>query len=226
MVSEWFRRMGDIPELNYEAPVRIDRAALPGYDKDPQVHRVELGGRVRESLSWGWVPVNPEALGEGESESALRDARAPVREHVRVDEEEPPSPTEQLLQRLWEGLELPGRGLDYHWAIQAVCGQLRSRMCEEPSVLPHVESLACLDVRLVIAYPQAVTHELPDGKDIYSGVSAFATLIEMYSTEGFLNEALEVARLGQRFDQQEAQMTALEARLETIRGEDVGEEPD
>src|SRR5450755_1946792 len=206
MASEWFRRMGDIPGLDYEPPVRIDRAALPGHNKEPEVHRFELGGRARESLSWGWVPVKPDALGEGESESAVQDARAPVREYVRADVDEPPWATEQLLQRLWEGLELPGEGCDYHWAIQDVCSQLRPRMSEEPTVLANLESLEWLNVRLVLAYPQAVTVDLADGKDAYVNVSALSTLIDTYSTEGFLKEALEVARLAQRLNQNGPQL--------------------
>ncbi len=53
----------------------------------------------------------------------------------------------------------------------------------------------------------------------YFGVSAFHRLIDLYEEEGFLREALEVARVGQKFEQCQGKVEELEARLARIEAE-------
>jgi hypothetical protein len=60
-----------------------------------------------------------------------------------------------------------------------------------------------------------------EGERHYRGANAFGTLINLYSAEGFLRDALHVAELEQRFGVGEQRLEDLKARLETIRSESV-----
>ena len=216
MSVEWFHRLGDIPGLDYDTPAGIVRSAIPGHDTEPEVNRVELSdGTLYESLSWPRTVAPPP--GEEDRFAHLAPVQAYLQAFYHAAERQP---ADQLIQRIHESLELPGRGSDYHFALQQAASQLRSGMLEAPEVLSHVEALAWLDIRLVLAYPQAASSEVEDERFRHYIVEAFDTLINLYSTEGFLNEALEVARLAQRLNQGDQRVAALEERLATIRGED------
>jgi hypothetical protein len=216
--TEWFRRLGDVPGLDYVPPVSIDRTTIPGHDAEPVVNRFgSLSGESYVQLSW--PRVRHPATGEQSSE--FDSGRAPVSAHLGMFEDGPPLPTGQLVQRVWEAMELPGRGTDYHFALQQVTSHLKSRTRVEPEVMATVETLAWLNVRLVLAYPGAVESAVQDERMTYYNVLAFDVLIDIYSTEGFLNEAVEVARLAERLNQGEQQLMALGERLAMIRGEDV-----
>jgi hypothetical protein len=99
---------------------------------------------------------------------------------------------------LWEGLELPGRPYDYHAAIQRVREMLWQRKLEEPDLLSAVESLAWLDIRLVLSHPHAVLVRTSEGGEHFYGMIAFDALIHIYRTEHFLREAAEVVEVGER----------------------------
>jgi hypothetical protein len=122
------------------------------------------------------------------------------------------------LRQLRETLELPGTLSDYHFAIQHCHDELRGDAREEPWVLEEVERLCRLDIRLIEAYPKTITSEY-GGDRTYYGVSAFHQLTGMYEKEGFLREALEVARVGQKFEQCQGKVEDLEARLARIEAE-------
>jgi hypothetical protein len=233
MAAAWFRRLGDVPGLDYSPPVVVDRNALPRHDATPE-NRDDLP--ASGYLSWGtvWEPIPPEEREEDDDEDAewTRDLGAPVTDHLRAyvpDDSgvhrlvRPDGPaTPRLLQRLWEGLELPGRPYDYHAAIEHVREMLYPRRLDEPVVLEAVESLAWLDIRLVLACPYAVLVETAEGDEHFYGMSAFGGLIRIYRTEGFMREALEVAELAERFPSPPKRLADLQARLETMRGETVG----
>ena len=130
-----------------------------------------------------------------------------------------------MLKRLWEGLELPGEPSDYHFAIQGAAGALWARRAAEPEVLAWFEHLSWLDLRLVQAVPDAVRDEFAGahpGRQEFFSVSAFHSLISLYSREGLLQEALEVAQLAQRFGQGEDALADLEERFAALRAEDGG----
>jgi hypothetical protein len=216
MTLEWFHRMGDIPGLAYQPPITVNRATLPGYDKKPRLHRLEFEGRVVESLNWGSLPSDRSDAGPG----AMRSARAPVAERAWTDEQTQ-DPTDQLLQQLWEGLELPGEGFDYHFAIQCVHQELWRRRLNEPQSLAWFERLAWLDIRLVEAYPQAAQIESHEAEVT---VAAFHGLTSVYLEEGFLHEAIDVARIAAKVGREEKgpnTLQELEARLATVHNEDA-----
>ena len=62
MPTEWFRANGDIPGLDYEAPVPIDRKSLKGHDltattKTRDRYDGTSGRNVRVELSRGGMDV-------------------------------------------------------------------------------------------------------------------------------------------------------------------------
>ncbi len=215
MPTEWFRRLGDIPGLDYETPAGIDRSAIPGHDAVPEVNRFGLsGGEVHEQLSWPRTVEPPPGAEEPFAHLA------PVGAYLQAFYAGDRQPAERLIRCIHEALELPGTASDYHFAIQQALPELRSRMLEEPQVVAHIEAFAWLDIRLAQAYPQAVSSDFGDDQFRYYVIEAFDALSNLYSGEGFLNEALEVARIAQQFQQGEQRRTALQERLAAIHGED------
>lgn len=204
--------MGDIPGLDYSPPVAVDRTALDNHDATPEATSFEFEGRVRESLNWTYMEGGEEVMTSASPAHAV--AFGALSEELA---------TRTLLRRLWEGLELPGQGSDYHFAIQQVAGLLWRRRVAEPESLSWVEFLSWLDIKLIRAFPDAVRDEYAadyPGRSPFYAVSAFNSLITMYSREGFLEEALGVASIAEEFQQGEQQRTELEERLALLRAED------
>ena len=224
MAAQWFHRLGDVPGLEYSPPFVIDREALPRHDAEPENRDdIPIGGY----LSWGtvWEPIPPgeREVDDGEDAEWSRDLEAPVTDYLRTSLADDATPsTSKFLQRLWEGLELPGRPYDYHVAIERAREGLWSRKLDEPEAVETVESLAWLDIRLVLACPYAVLVQTSEGDQHFYGVSAFDRLIRLYRTEGFMREALEVAELAERFSSSPKLLDDLRARLEAMRSETVG----
>lgn len=213
MPPVWFRRMGDIPGLDYEPPVPVDRTKLPNHAAVPEVHRYEFDGRIHESLSW-------EYMEDGEEVST---SASPAHGVAFSGSDDRELATKTVLTRLWEGLELPGEPSDYHFAIQGAAGTLWSRRKSEPDVLEWFEHLNWLDLRLIQAAPDAVRDEYaaaqPGRSEFYS-VAAFSNLINLYSREGFLQEALVVAQLAEQLGQREHAAAELHERLAALQAED------
>ena len=183
MSAEWFPRLGDVPGVEYRSPLAVDRTRIPGHDVQPEVHAyTNIYGEPDTVLHWGW----------GNSDWA------PVRQHMeRIFGDEGTS-TERLLRRLWEALELPGEPVDYHWVLRPALERLWSRRLAEPDVLARVESLAWVDIRLVLAFPRecyVLVRPMDESGERYNRLAAFQTLIRLYVGEGFLRTALEVAEL-------------------------------
>lgn len=225
MGAEWFRRLGDIPGLEYSPPLAVDRTRLPRHDSEPEIRRVELDDQVREYLSWGTKPID----GEPGGEPAWTSLTSPAIEHLKeaLGDAWPGGdlcPTETVLKRLYEALELPGTVEDYHGALTQVRYVLQMRKLAEPAVLDALESLAWLDVRLVLGHPAAFTYEDPEpGHAGFLGIAGFNDLIRLYRGEGFLREALQVAELLQQFPVDDSWLSDLQGRLEIIRSEGVAE---
>jgi len=213
MTVQWFKRMGDIPGVRYDPPVAVDRSKLRGHDAVARVERYEFDGRITESLRW-------ESADAGDDDFGGSGSPAHAIAFGGLDNE---LATRTLLKRLWEGLELPGQASDYHFAVQGVAGSLRSRRAREPEVLKWVEYLCLLDIRLIQACPEAVTDDIADlyarHRRFYS-VLSFQSLIDLYTREGFLAEALDVACIAQTFEQERAPVAELEERLAALRAED------
>lgn len=215
MAPTWFKRLGDIPGIEYEPPVPVDRSSLPNHDATPTLHRFEFEDGVRESLDWEYVQQDGEAVSSSGSPAHSWAFGGDVEERA----------TSGILERTWEGLELPGAPSDYHFGIQGVAGQLWARKTEEPEVLDWVEYLYWLDIRLIRACPEAITAEDADerpGARRFYGVVGFHTLSGMYLREGFLDEARKVASIAAEFEHGEHDLAEIEERLALLRAEDGG----
>ena len=130
-----------------------------------------------------------------------------------------------------EALELPGKLSDYHFAIQNCHNSLKGFAREEPWVLEEVERLCWLDIRLISEYPEIITPEpinIADeelakiatarrGERRFATVLAFQQLISMYDREGYLREALEVAKIAERFEQCSGKVEEIIGRLDRDR---------
>src|SRR5262245_33497693 len=118
----------------------VDHRRLPGHDVVPQIDTFTFEGQQDRTLLWphenGWSSASP-------PQSATV---AP----------EPGAPISVVRHSLAEVLELPGRASDYHFAIQGCAQELWRRRREEPDVLPHIEELCRLNLRLLEARPEAV----------------------------------------------------------------------
>lgn len=140
------------------------------------------------------------------------------------------------LRQLREALELPGTLSDYHFAIQTSHDSLRGFAREEPWVLEEVERLCVLDIRLINQYPEIITPEpitIEDkelrklaaerrqGMRSFAHVTAFHQLIRLYEREGYLREAMDVAKIAQKFEQCPGKVEEIQERINRI-----GAEPD
>jgi hypothetical protein len=203
LLPEWFRRFGDIPAIAYDARELVDRSKLSGHNAIPEVHVFEFEGERQETLWW------PEEEDAGTSASPA---------HRRAFGGEGDGSTAGLLRNVYEGLELPGEPSDYHFLLQGSAEQLWGRRREEPNVIAEVEKLCWLDIQLAQARPDAVTSKYSAEQSFYS-IQAFPQLIKIYEREGFLVEALHVAELAARFDQEEDARQRLVQRIEAVEAE-------
>ena len=217
-MEKWFRRLADVPGIDYIPDTTVDRSKLPGHDAVAKVSRYVFDGRHHESIEW------PSEGGNTGSSPA---------QAWKTQPREGESEAQTIVRELREALELPGTLSDYHFAIQGCSDELRRLARQEPWVLEEVERLCWVDVRLVSRYPKTITMEpitIEDeqlakvarerrGSRQFFGVSAFHHLIAMYEGEGYLREALEVAKIGEQFEQLPGKVEEIEERLKRIESE-------
>ncbi len=196
--STWFRRLGDIPGIEWSSP-GVDRLRLPRHDARPELRGYEFEGRRQESLWW-----------EGGTSAS------PAQAWVQIDNEQS---SEQIVNRLYEALELPGEPTDYHFAIQSVAALLWSRRRQDPNLLIRIEELSWLDIHLIEACPEAISFE-SQGSESYYGVAAFHTLLLLYEREGYIDDAIAILKRSERFGHDvSADRERLEAKQAAIGAE-------
>jgi hypothetical protein len=191
----WYRRFGDVPGISYETPEGLSVKRLPGFGAAPAVHR--LGDS--ESLWWG------------------NGSQSPAAARASYDDGNPDAAW--IIRRLQEALELPGTASDYHFALAGGADSLYARRLRDPAALPAVEWFCWLDVQLIEARPEAFLVE-PGQRADYYRFSALSRLITIYSTEGYLREALAYAEKAERFGQGEGRVEKLRERIALIEAED------
>jgi len=201
--AKWFPRFGDIPGIDYAPPTPTNRSSLPGHNARPTVSHFEFDGRRRESLSW------PSKDGTT--------SQSPASQHQSAIVGKGSSPSD-LLRNLSEVLELPGVLSDYHFAIQGCAGALWGGRRDHPGVLAAVERLSWLNIRLLETQPNFFWDG--DDKKTWPAVAAFGYLIRLYSREGHLREALDVATRAVRFNQLQSDRDSLQQRLAVIEAEE------
>ena len=119
------------------------------------------------------------------------------------------------------GAELPGSASDYHFALLRATEVLWGRRRQEPEILPELERLCLLDIKLIEARPEIARGERGDGASFGLYVPAFEYLVRLYEREGLVEDALHVARRGAAFGRGPAEAERLEARLRDLESEDA-----
>lgn len=201
-----YTRLADFEALGYQTPPGIDRRTLPKHDLRPNVSTYSsFDGKPRVSVMWD--------AGNGVSTS-----QSPAAAWGNFGPMDIPWP--DVLRRLFEALELPGSISDYHIAIRRTYDALWDRRRQDPEVLPELERLCLLDLRLMEIVPELARHS-DDYMPHVANVPSIRHLIRLYEREGFIAEAIDIARRGVALGQEPAEAQRLEARLKDLEAEDA-----
>ncbi len=201
---QWYRRLAEVPGVDYLGSPGVNRTRLPGYNLKPELKRYEFDGRRSEHLSWkhadGITSQSPASQWNGQLQEGNVSPQA-------------------ILQHLHEVLELPGTPSDYHFAIQGCFERLWQYRRNHPWILQEIERLCWLDIRLIEAIPAILQFHQQDGLVSYARSLAFERLIRMYERNGYLTEALEVAHRATRFHADDSILKPLQERLARLEAE-------
>lgn len=200
-----FAGLSKVPGVGYECPPGIDRRALPRVNARPRISTSRLEGKPRTYVSW-------DLPGGGCT------SQSPTSDWATSGPEDAPWP--DVVRRLHEALELPGSGSDYHFALLSTTDVLWGRCRQDPDVLPVLERLCLLDIKLLEARPEIARVEREDDESFGLHVPAFGYLIRLYEQEGMIEDALRIARRGTALGQRPADVERLEARLRDLEAED------
>lgn len=200
-MARWFRRFAEVPGITYTSSPLVDCSRLPGWNAVPKttVHTSE--GRRHEQLLW------PSPEGETTASPARR---------WQTSDRSGEADAQTALRQLLETLELPGEIEDYHFALQGCIERLWKARRAEAWVWSELERLYRLDLQLVEAHPAPFAIDGP-----FVAIRAFATLVRLYEQEGYLHEALEVARRAVQLGQDNVPMDALQKRIAQLEDEDA-----
>ncbi len=196
-MPQWFPRFGDIPEIEYRCPVEIDTTTLPQHATHP--------GRN------GFWPVTDVP---GSSTTA-----SPARQRFNQLAQQSPDPNASQY-RAAEALELPGYLTDYALILSRAIAELWVLRARAGWIPEALERWCRLGFRLAAIYqenPSAFAETLFDSP----GVVGASTLIELYSREGYLLEAIEIAEHAASLGYQAPELDSLKMRLDNIRHEHV-----
>jgi len=200
----WYERLGNVPGITYKGHPDVDRRTLPQHNAKPSVESFVFDGRTQRSLSWktesGSTSRSPAAGWSGGDDP--RKTSAP-----------------QLLRRLYEAIELPGTISDYHFAMLGVYQVLWAHRKREPEILPELEKILLLDISLVEAHPKSITFDT-QGEKFVPHVPAFEYLVALYEREGFLHEALDIAKRAVKAGQDSSDEERLTERIAVLDAED------
>jgi hypothetical protein len=200
----WFPRFAEIPGIKYEPPENLDFSRLPDRGKVPEISYYNFDGKRHKSMMWSY--------------GATSSSASPAKEWKTT-----PRPGENeaktLLRQLYETLELPGTLSDYHFALQHTHDDLRNYIGQESWVLSEIEKLCLLNIQLFDKHPETIMYETDEGTRFF-GVTAFHTLLDIYENEGYLREALEVAKIAARFNYGRELIEELEERIKLLESED------
>jgi hypothetical protein len=195
--EEWFGRVADVPGIGYAGSSRVDRSKLSAARARPI--KSEFGSDM-------W------SLGDGRQTSV-----PPAGELASTGWE---GSSEDLLLRLERLLELPGYPTSYHFGIQRCMEVLWKRRVAEPQLLADLEKFFWLDIQLVQARPRPFMIDASDPSRGFAMMYSFRRLFDVYLTEGYIPEALAVARLCEEFGQgSEALETAQFIRDQELKAE-------
>lgn len=198
--ENWFPRFAEIPDIKYEPPADLDFSYLPGRGKVPEISYYDFDGKKHKSIMWKYGDVSSGASPSHDWKTAPRPGE---------------SEATTLLRQLYETLELPGKLTDYHFALQRTHDELNKFIGKESWIPAEIEKLCWLNIRLLEKHPETVSYENDDGIH-YARVTAFNRLISLYENEGYLRDALEVAKIATCFDFGNDVVEELEKRIKLL----------
>ena len=204
MDENWFPRFAEIPGIEYAPPAGLDFSDLPGRGKIPEISYYDFDGKKRKSIMWKYEDVASSASPAHDWKTAPRPGE---------------SESTTLLRQAYETLELPGTLSDYHFALQRTHDELHRFVGKESWIPAEIEKLCRLNVRLLETHPETISYENDEGIH-YARVTAFHRLINLYENEGYLREALEIAKIAIRFDYGNEIVEELEERIKLLELED------
>jgi hypothetical protein len=200
-----YNRLADIPGVGYQGHPGVDRQSLPNHDLRPRMSTSTYGGKQETYASWDM----PNGVITSQSPAA-----------AWASSGSPDASWSDRVTRLYETLELPGSGSDYHLAINSTVDALWDSRRQDPDVLPVLERLCLLDIKLIEAHPEI--GQYANGENSFSLYApAFGHLIRLYEREGYVKEALKVAQLGVALGQRPVDAERLEMRLRELEAEDA-----
>ena len=182
-MNQWFRRLAEVPGIEYECSPNIDRSLLPEHDAIPEISTYEssLDSKINTYISWktaeGSTSASPAHRWQGWG-------RIP---EPRQNE----TLAQAILRQCQETLELPGILSDYHHALQSCHELLWKHRRQDIWIITEIERLCLLDIQL-IEVQNSISIEKDRGFSL-----AWGRLIQLYEREGNLLEAFALA---QRFD--------------------------
>jgi hypothetical protein len=203
---KWFRCFAEVSGVGYKGHPSEYRPRLPEQVLLPKSGAYEGSNAYHEYLTW------PMLSGTGVTSAS------PVKQwttQARSGE----SPAQTRLRQLYETLELPGELLDYHFALQGCCSELWRLRREELWVFGELEQLCWLDTQLIQTYPDIM--RVPNERN-FLVVTTLQHLIALYEQEGYLYEALQVAEIAVKFNQQMPALERIQSRIATIEAEEAG----
>ena len=210
-VPIWFTRFGDIPGITYSLgspEPTAGRSRLAGSNERPwiQERRSPEGKLEGRSLQWPGTPGR-----RGWEPSHFGHTWSPAH---RIAFNEPPEPSialPNLFEWLTDALDLPGKALDYHFAIQFATENLWKRRDQDDFLQALVE-VATLDLLLVQAVPETLATFAAEGTPYFRS-EALERLAAAHEQLGNLEAAYEVTVVAGRFDQLEPRRKRLAKKL-------------
>jgi hypothetical protein len=200
---KWFRDFSEVPGIGYKGNPNVSRPQLPEQTLFPRSGSYEIAGAHRDYLSW------PMLFGTGMTSAS------PVKQWT-TQPRNGESPAQTRLRQLYESFELPGELLDYHFAIQGCCSELWRLRREAPWIFAELEQLCWLDIQLIKAYPDIVQAK---NERTFLLVRTLQYLIALYEQEGYLYDALQVAEIAARFNQQMPALERIKSRIANLEAE-------
>lgn len=201
--TKWVPRLADVPQVGYSGHSSVDRRRLPGHDIRPEICTSDFDPTLGKWLMW------PTA---GGSTSA-----SPARNWFAVDDRQRVGAS-IILRQIRETLELPGTAADYHFSLLAACQTLWRRFRHDAGTLLALEELCLLDIVLVEARQDIVNDGTSDDPEWLS-IPVFDVLIQLYEREGYIQDALAIARRGANLGQDDDQVQRLEQCVAALRAE-------
>jgi hypothetical protein len=202
--AEWYEGFRKVPGVAYPGHPDIDRRKLPQHNVKPEIETFDVGGEKHTSVMW--------QTRDGYS------SQSPAAAWSSVDDPRVAEP-EDVLRSMYEALELPGTVSDYHFKLLNACAALWSRRKRRPEVLPELEKILLLDISLVGLHGHSLMFEHEDGR-VMPGVPAFDQLISLYEGDGFIHEAIAIAKLATAAGQGSSDEERLAERLVELEAED------